>query len=143
MANSLSPLFAILSLYKRLKSRGYVKEDGLSGTAFELYVYGTVRRYPAIDGWEIDEQCPLPDGLRVDFYVVRRFGGRVTQAVVVEAKDKEELELDDVAQAIHYKELTRAEEAIIYIANDCHVAPSVQAYAMQACVTISRTQWRR
>jgi len=116
----------------------------LSGTAFELYVYGTVRRrYPAFDGWEIIEQCPLPDGSRVDFYVVRRSGGRVTQAVVVEAKDKEVLVPDDVAQIILYKELTGAQETIIYIANDCHIPPSVQAYARQAWVTINRTQWRR
>ena len=40
-----------------------LNEHILSGTPFEVYIYDTVRkRYPAYEGWEIYEQCPLENG---------------------------------------------------------------------------------
>ncbi|MCJ7768410.1 hypothetical protein MUP79_08470 [Candidatus Bathyarchaeota archaeon] len=117
----------------------------MSGTPFEVYIYETVRkRYPAYEGWEIREQCPLEDGSRVDFYLVKRNAQKqVVCGVVIEAKDKAELEIVDMEQMIHYLTQTNADEAIIYVANDTLIPPTVQERADEEDVQIIRTQWRR
>jgi hypothetical protein len=117
----------------------------LSGTPFEVYIYDTVRKkYPAYEGWEICEQCSLEDGSRVDFYVVaRNVQGQVVRGVVIEAKDKAELETVDIEQMIHYLTQTNAGEAIIYVANDTLISPTVQERADEEDVQIIRTQWGR
>jgi isopentenyl phosphate kinase len=110
-----------------------------------LYVYDTVRkRYPAYEGWEICEQCALKDGSRVDFYVVKRNAqGQVVYGVVIEAKDKAELEIVDTDQMIRYLTETNADEAIIYVANDTLIPPTVQERADEEDLQIIRTQWRK
>jgi hypothetical protein len=117
----------------------------LAGTHFELYVYDTIRkRYPAYEGWDICEQCSLEDGSRVDFYVVKRNAQRrVVYGVVIEAKDKAELEILDIDQMIRYLAQTNADEAIIYVANDTLIPPTVQESADEEDVQIIRTQWGR
>jgi hypothetical protein len=115
----------------------------LSGTPFELYIYNTIRkRYPAYEGWEINEQCPLLDGSKADFYVVQRnLNGKVVDGILIDAKDKAELRMTDIDQMIHYIAECRAERGIIYIANDTLVSSTVQERADQADVEIRRTQW--
>ena len=117
----------------------------MSGTPFEVYIYDTVRkRYPAYEGWEIREQCLLKDGSKVDFYVVARNAqGQVVRGAVIEAKDKDELEILDIEQMIHYLTQTNADEATIYVANDTLIPPTVQERADEEDVQIIRTQWRR
>ncbi len=104
----------------------------------------TVRkRYPAFDGWEIYEQEVLPDGSRVDFYVLHRNrSGNVDYGIVIDAKDKQTLQPDDIDQIVHYARKCRADERVMYIANDTEVPYTVQQYANQSQVTITRTQWR-
>jgi len=117
----------------------------LSGTPFELYIYDTVRkRYPAYEGWEIYEQCSLKDGSRIDFYVVKRNAQeQLVYGVVIDAKDKAELEVVDIEQVIYYLTQTTADEAIIYVANDTLIPQTVQERADEEDVRIVRTQWGR
>ena len=74
---------------------------------FEMYIYNTIRkRYPATAGWEIYEQYTIPDGSRVDFYVLRRNSrGEAVEASVIEAKDKEDLMPADIDQVLHYSKI--------------------------------------
>jgi hypothetical protein len=123
------------------RNGGYV----LSGTPFELYIYDTVRkRYPAYEGWEIYEQCSLKDGSRIDFYVVKRNAQeQLVYGVVIDAKDKAELEVVDIEQVTYYLTQTTADEAIIYVANDTLIPQTVQERADEEDVRIVRTQWER
>jgi hypothetical protein len=110
-----------------------------------MYIYDTIRkRYPAYEGYEIREQCPLEDGSKVDFYAVaRNTQGQVVHGVVIEAKDKAKLEIVDIEQVIQYLTQTNAGEAIIYVANDTLIPPTVQERADEEDIQIIRTQWGR
>ncbi len=116
----------------------------MSGTPFEIYMQNTIRkRYPALDGWEIYEQEVLPDGSRVDFYGLHRNRkGDVNYGVVIDAKDKQKLEPDDIDQIVHYSRKCRADERVIYVANDTELPYTVQEYADESQVIITITQWR-
>jgi hypothetical protein len=111
---------------------------------FEVYMQTTIRkRYPASEGWEVYEQEKLPDGSIVDFYVVHRNGnGNVDYGIVIDAKDKKTLQPSDIDQIVHYSQQCRADEQVIYIANGTDVPYSVQDYADEAQITVTRTQWR-
>jgi hypothetical protein len=117
----------------------------LSGVPFEVYMRATIRkRYPAWDAWEIYEQEKLRDGSIMDYYVVHRNGtGHVDYAIVIDAKDKKNLEPADIDQIVHYsQQCGGAQERVIYTANDTEVPSTVQDYADDANVIITKTQWR-
>jgi hypothetical protein len=112
---------------------------------FEVYIRATIRkRYPEWNEWEIYEQQKLQDGSITDFYVVHRnSSGNVDYGIVIDAKDKRKLEPADIDQILHYsRQCGGVQERVIYIANDTDVPPTVQDYADDAEVTITRTQWR-
>jgi len=101
------------------------------------------KRYPDWDGWQIYEQKKLRDGSIVDFYVVHiNRIDEVDYGVVIDAKDKKTLQPADIDQVVHYSRQCRADERVVYIANDTDVPPTVQAYADAAQIIITRTQWR-
>jgi len=110
----------------------------MSGMPFEVYIYNTIRRnYPAQDGWIIDEQPTLINGSRPDFIVSRR-----KSIVVIDAKDKAELAMDDIYQIDRYGQQCKARSAVIYVANDTEIPEDVKSYANELGIRIIRTQWR-
>jgi len=66
---------------------------------FEEYLYPSIRKkYPAKDGWKIEQQKFLKSGRRIDYVA---YNG--SKRVVIEAKDKKKLERKDVEQVLNYR----------------------------------------
>lgn len=110
----------------------------MDGTEFELYVYRTIRaRFPQYEDWEILEQPTLDSGARPDFVVYNS-----SYTIVVDAKDKEALQLTDIDQLLEYATELKARSGIIYIANDTYLPDAVINHANANGVEVRRTQWR-
>lgn len=108
------------------------------GWDFENYIYYSLRKkFPALEGWTIDEQYSTKNGLRPDFVVRKRL-----PFAVIDAKDKATLMPSDVDQVLNYKRILKAKEAMIYIANDTYLPEPVWRYAKGWDVTLQRTRWR-
>jgi hypothetical protein len=56
-------------------------------------------------------------GWIVDFYVLHRNrNGDVNYGIVIDAQDKQTLQLEDIDQIVHYSQKCRADERVIYVA---------------------------
>jgi len=109
----------------------------LSDAEFEIYIYNTVKaRFPQNEGWQVLKQPTLASGATPDFLV------RGSESlVVVDAKDKEQLERSDIDSILGYVVELKARSGVIYTANDTEITDSVAEYAKANRIEVTRTQW--
>lgn len=83
--------------------------------------------YTGVPGWKIERNKKI-DGERVQFYLTNKLS---SLKLVVEAKDGPAVERADVERLFKFKEMVRADRAMLYHREDAKIPPDVEAFVFQ------------
>jgi len=84
--------------------------------------------YSGVPGWKIERNKKIDGGERVQFYLTNKLS---SLKLVVEVKDGPTVDRADVERLFKFKEIVRADRAMLYHHEAAKVPPDVEAFVFQ------------